>query len=265
MIKTFVISTKGGVGKTMTAGNLAVFLATNGFRVLAIDVDPQGSLTTFLGINKSIITQGTQPSIAEVLTVKDFDITEAIQNTVTENLDVLPACGTLREANDKILISKNWIQHTRLRKALKKVEDHYDFAVMDSAPTHDMAVQNAIVAADNLLIPISVDDFSFEATEELFSLTAEMEEYNSSLLVIGCFASMFRPRLRVYEVGLCHLKSAEHLKMFETVVRLGVAANESTFTKQAAILGAPSSIVAQDYVNLFGEYLERCEKIYGGS
>lgn len=110
MITTFVISTKGGVGKTVTAGNLSAYLAMKGYRVLAIDVDPQASLTTFFGIDKEAINEGSIPSISDVLTMKNYPIRDAIQHTLYESLDILPATGLLREANDKILIDRQWVE-----------------------------------------------------------------------------------------------------------------------------------------------------------
>lgn len=258
MIKTFVISTKGGVGKTITSGNLAAYLAQKGHRVLAIDIDPQASLTSFFGVDKNAINQGVIPSIADVLTIKAFRTEDAIQHTAFGQLDILPATGMLREANDKILIDRKWIQHTRLKKALKQVEDYYDFAIIDSAPSHDMAVHNAFAAADNLLVPVAIDDFSFEATEELLDIIDNIDEYNESLWLVGCFVNMFRPRTSVFEGSLAHLKAQSRLRMFDTVVRLGVAANEMTFQKTPIFDYAPNSNVAKDFCALFEEYLDRC-------
>lgn len=259
MIKTFVISTKGGVGKTITSGNLAAFLAKKGNRVLAIDIDPQASLTSFFGVDKNAINEGQFHSTADVLTIKDFRIQDAIQHTTYERPDILPVTGTLREANDKILIDRKWVQHTRLRKALEQVEDLYAFAIMDSAPSHDMAVHNALAAADNMLVPIGIDDFSFEATEELLDIVDNMDEFNENLWLAGCFVNMFRPRATVYESSLAHLNAQTRLRMFSTVVRMGVAANEMTFQKAPIFEYAPSSNVAKGFRSLFKEYLARCK------
>lgn len=258
MITTFVISTKGGVGKTVTSGNLSAYLASKGHRVLAIDVDPQASLTSFFGVDKDAINDGTIPSMADVFTIKNFRIADAIQHTQYERLDILPATGKLREANDKILLDRKWVQQTRLKKAMIQIEDDYDFVIIDSAPSHDMAVWNALVAADNLLIPIGMDDFAFEATEELLGIVNEMEEYNDKLWVVGCFVNMFRPRTSVFENGVRHLNEQKHLNMFKTSVRMGVATNETTFHKESLFDYASNSKVAQDFRTLFDEYLERC-------
>lgn len=258
MNTTLIISTKGGVGKTVTTGNLSTYLAAKGNRVLAIDVDPQASLTSFFGVDKDAINAGTLQSIADVLTIKNYKTENAIQQTSFERLDILPATELLRQANDKILIDRQWVQHTRLKKALVQVADQYDFAIIDSAPSHDMAVSNALVAASNLLVPVCMDDFAFEATEELLSIVGEMKEYNEGLWLVGCFVNMFRPRTTVFEKGLDLLREQKHLKLFDTVVRMGVATNETTFKKEPIFAYAPNSNVSRDFCALFEEYLERC-------
>ncbi|QXE20430.1 ParA family protein [Clostridium sp. 001] len=155
-----LINLKGGVGKTISSINIACILASKGNSVLIIDNDKQGNTSKFFNVHDY-----DEPGISEVLTIKDFDIKRVIKNTKYSGLDVVQANMTLLRANKEILMDVSRPQQTRLKRALKKIEYKYDYCIIDNAPDINMSIINALVASDDVLVPIKVDKFAFDGLE----------------------------------------------------------------------------------------------------
>jgi len=246
-----IINLKGGVAKTISAINIACILATvHGKKVLLIDNDKQGNTSKFFNVHSY-----DEPSISEVLTIKGFETYKAIKSTRYSGLDVMPANMLLLRANKEILLDVSRPQQTRLQKALRSIEGQYDYCVIDNAPDINMSVMNALVASDDVLVPIKVDKFSFDGLEQLIEQIDDVKEFNEKLKFRGCFITMYK-RNNVNLQGLEWLKSNEQYPLFKTIIRNTVKVDETTFSGQSLQEYAKNSTAAKDYVALVNEYLK---------
>ena len=256
-----IINLKGGVGKTVSAINVAYILAeVHKKRVLLIDNDKQGNTSKFFGVHDY-----DAPSITEVLTVKGYDPFNAIKEVwywLDETgekreswLDVLPANMTLLKADKDILLDCSRPQQTRLSKAMERVSQYYDYCIIDNAPDLNMSVINALVATDDVMIPIKVDKFAFDGLEQILEQIEDIKEFNPRIKLRGCFVTMFQ-NCKVNRNGTQILQDAPDVPMFDTKIRRTVKVDESTFADKPLQAYAKNSTAARDYVALVKEYLE---------
>lgn len=158
-----VINHKGGVGKTTTAVNLSAGLAKNGFKVLLVDLDPQGNATYGLSAD---FNPGESPSIAQVLPDGGVDIRDVIIQTAEPNLKLVPA--DLRLAHTAVQLSAAVFRETKLHRALATLEG-FDYIVIDAQPTLDLLPVNAIYAAQNILVPTELTGYALCGLSDLTS------------------------------------------------------------------------------------------------
>lgn len=157
-----IINLKGGVAKTTSSINIAYILSTKGKRVLLVDNDKQGDCSR--GMNRRT-QEGA--GIDKIMVDKRPDMESLIQKTDYENLDVITANLNLLTANMEVTMDRVRPQQTRLKNALQQVKDNYDYCVIDNAPDINVSVINALTAADDVLIPVEVDDNTTEGMDEL--------------------------------------------------------------------------------------------------
>ncbi len=244
------INFKGGVAKTVSAVNFAYILAAlHDKRVLLIDNDKQGSASKFFGAYDP-----DAASISDVLTAKDFLIHDAIRRTEYDGLDVIPANMSLLRAVRDILIDVQRPQQTRLSKALRQVADEYDFAIIDNAPDLNMSVINALVASDEVLIPIKVDLWALDGMKDLLDIIEDIRAFNEDIRVAGCFVTMYS-RNNVNAQGVDRLKQEADAPFFNTVIRNTVKVQETTFYGKPLHVYSRNSTAARDYEALVAEYL----------
>lgn len=245
-----ILNLKGGVAKTITAINMAHILATvYKKRVLLIDNDKQGNTSKFFKLH-SYETLG----IAEVLTEKKFDIHNAIHHTQYADLDVISANMNLLNANLKIIMDVSRQQQTILKKALQQVESEYDYCIIDNAPDINISVINSLVAANEVIVPIKIDQFSFDGIEQLVEQFESIRELNPTLHFRGCLVTQFA-RNDVNIQGEAHLIVQAEYPMFATHIRRTEKVDESTFTSQPIIEYSQRCGAAKDYKNFVKEYL----------
>jgi chromosome partitioning protein len=246
-----IINLKGGVAKTVSAINIAHVLAmVHGYRVLLVDNDKQGNTSKFFGTHSY-----DAPSIADVLTTKEFPLLEAIRETAYDRMHILPANMKLLRANKEMLLDCSRPQQTRLKKALLKVSGEYDYTIIDNAPDINMSVINALVACNDVLIPIKVDNFAFDGVAQILEQVEEVREFNEGIRVAGGFVTMWQ-RNNVNTLGETYLREREGLPMFKAVIRKTVAVDETTFAGVPLLAYAKNSTAARDYVALVAEYLK---------
>lgn len=253
-----IINLKGGVGKTISAINIAYILAVvHHKRVLLIDNDKQGNTSKFFGVHSY-----DAPSISEILTLKEFSIHKAMKVVDCGEygtFDIISANMNLLKANKDILLDCSRPQQTRLKKALDEVREQYDYCVIDNAPDINMGVINALVASDDVLIPIKVDRFAFDGLDLLTEQIEELRDFNERLTLKGCFITMFQ-RNNVNKMGEQYLKDAPEIPIFNTVIRKTVKVDETTFNGKPLLAYSRNSTAARDYVALVEEYLHCARK-----
>ena len=251
-MKVFCITNlKGGVGKTITAVNTAYLLSVMNGRVLLIDNDKQGNSSKFFGVWSDDVLS---PSISNVLTERNYDIRRAIQRTKYERLDVLPANMSLLKSNKDILLDCSRPQQSRLQKALKEVCDLYDYVVVDCAPDINMSVINALVASDEVIIPLKIDQFAFDGLDQLREQIEDVREFNPSIRIAGCLVTMFSKN-SVNLQGAEALRRSFGLPVFESMIRKTVKVDETTFAGIPLQAYAPKCSAAKDYVSFIEELL----------
>lgn len=238
-----IVNLKGGVAKTITATNMAHIMATrHRKKILLIDDDPQGNTTSYYGLAKNDIE-----TISDILLVKKYDIRKAIYPTCYEYLQVIGANMNLFHTNLKIT------EATILKDALREVENNYDYCIIDNAPNISVSMINGLAVADEIIIPVTIDDFSFEGMADIAEQTEIAKQFNSSLIFKGCLVTQ-------YTNNAVNIQGKEKLKeygypVFKTNIRRTEKVKESTFARVPIIEYSPRCAAAQDYKKFVREYL----------
>ena len=186
-----VANQKGGVGKTTTTINLAASIADRGYRVLIVDIDPQGNATSGLGIEKSEIDQ----DIYNVL-IDEVPLKETIHHTSTKKLDIVPATINLSGAETELI--SMMARETRLKSAIDTVNDDYDFIFVDCPPSLGQLSINAFTASDSILIPVQSEYSAMEGLSQLLNtIRLVQKHFNKDLGVEGVLLTMLEDRKSV--------------------------------------------------------------------
>ncbi|WP_094607756.1 Sporulation initiation inhibitor protein Soj [Sporomusa silvacetica DSM 10669] len=247
-----IINLKGGVAKTITAINMAHILATvYSQRVLLIDNDKQGNTSKFFDLHSY-----DKPTIADLLVERDFDTHRAINPTLYSNLSVISANMNLLNANLKIILDVTRQQQTILKKALQQIESEYDYCIIDNAPDINISVINSLVAADEVIVPIKIDQFSFDGLDQLTEQFKDIREFNPSLNFKGCLITQYAKN-KVNMQGSDYLNDGQKYPIFKTRINRTVKIDESTFAGEPIIKHARRCRAAKDYLDFVKEYLEK--------
>ena len=244
-----IINMKGGCAKTTTTVNMAHILAKDyGKKVLVIDNDKQGNLSKACGV-----WSYNNLSLADILTGKAW-IPEVIQTTQNPLLNAVPANMHLLTANLMVIKDEEREQVTILKNQLEEVANAYDYCIIDCPPDINISVINALVAADEVIIPIKIDGYSFDGMDELEEQINNAKQLNPKLKLRGCLVTMFYNR-DVCRQGEEWLQNQRY-PVFKTHIRRTDKADEVTFTNESLMEYSPRSGAARDYKAFVREYLE---------
>lgn len=249
-MKVSIINLKGGVGKTMSSINIAHILATvHNKKVLLIDNDSQSNTTKFFGLYDE-----EEPSISDIIS-ENVDIEDVVVPTQYNNLDLIPANINLLKVNEYLIKNNGSAKGMILRNALEQIADEYDYCVIDNPPGISIGVINALVASDDVLIPIKIDKFSFDGMEELIKQINNAKKLNPKLNLKGCFVTQFSKN-NVNHQGEEILKNNTNYPMFKSHIRKSVKIDESSFANKPILEHSKRCVAAKDYLELVEEYLK---------
>ena len=252
MTRIFAIANqKGGVGKTTTAVNLAAGLALGDKRVLLIDLDPQGNSTTACGLDKHAF----HPTANELL-LGEQDINACIHASQCGDYDVIPANGELTTAEVR-LVSKIGREMV-LRLALQNILARYDIVLIDCPPALNILTVNALVAAQDVIVPMQCEYFALEGLSALMGTIEQVRSaVNPDLRIFGVLRTMFDGRNNLSQEVSQQLEAHFGSTLFQTVIPRNVRLAEAPSHGLSVIAYDPSSSGAQAYVQLAQEMMQR--------
>lgn len=245
-----IFNQKGGVGKTTTNINLAACLVRKGKKVLLLDIDPQGNTTSGLGIDKRNIEFSTY----DLLTESDFDTKKAIIETSTKDLDLIPASMSLSGAEVELVSIKG--REKRLKNALEKVSDEYDYIFIDCPPSLGLLTINSLTAVDSVLIPIQCEFYALEGVAQLMNtIDIVRKNLNSRLKIEGVILSMFDGRTNLSVQVVEEVKKFFKEKVYATVIPRNVRLAEAPSFGLPIVEFDPKSKGAIAYQEFADEFL----------
>ena len=237
-----VCNQKGGVGKTTTATNLATSLSFLGYRVLLLDLDPQGNSTNSVGIDADMVNTSTSDIFMSKSNIKDAIIKTSF------GIDTIPATKNLAilstEIKEKEILSSN----------LSLIKDDYNFIVIDCPPSLGILNYNALVAADSLIIPVQCQYYAFEGLISLLSTIRYIQtNYNERLDVEGILLTMYDARTNLDKRVYAEVKEFFKEKVFKTSIPQSIKIPLSQSKKKPIMFYDKKSNVAQAYIDLAKE------------
>ena len=245
-----VANQKGGVGKTTTTINLAASIADRGYRVLIVDIDPQGNATSGLGIEKSEIDQ----DIYNVL-IDEVPLKETIHHTSTKKLDIVPATINLSGAETELI--SMMARETRLKSAIDTVNDDYDFIFVDCPPSLGQLSINAFTASDSILIPVQSEYYAMEGLSQLLNtIRLVQKHFNKDLGVEGVLLTMLDARTNLGAEVVKEVQSYFNKKVYKTIIPSITKLAEAPSYGQPITEYAPRSRGAKVYDDLAKEVLK---------
>jgi chromosome partitioning protein len=237
---------KGGVAKTTTTLNLGVAFQEMGYRILAVDMDPQGNLTMSLGLNPDLV----RPSMYDVM-VHGVSIEEAI---LPRELDV--AVSSIDLAAAEIALSSLIGRERVLSKALLPVMDRYDFIVVDTPPSLGLLTVNALTAADAVIVPVQCEYLSLRGLAQLEkTLELVRENLNPRVHIAGIVPTMYDSRTVHGREAVEVLRQTFGELVFSTPIRKTIKFAEAPVKGESVLKYAPDSQAAMAYRQLAKEVL----------
>lgn len=248
-----IINLKGGVGKTITSINMAYGLLQHGRGVLLVDCDKQGNTSKFMKCHSY-----DRKSLSDILLgtaeIRDVIVESDCKSIPFEiPLDVIPANMSLLRADRQVLLDTTRPQQTQIRSALDQIKDDYEFCIFDCAPDINISVINALVASDDVIIPVTIDEFAFDGIQEILEQIEDVKKYyNPKLNFMGCLVTSYRND-DFHNDGIEALKKMCG-KVFDTKIKWTQMVSKSTFVREPISVYSPRCGASKGYMEFVAEY-----------
>jgi len=242
-----VANQKGGVGKTTTSVNLGAALAELGYRVLVVDLDPQGNATTGLGVDGRNFEQ----SMYDVI-MRDAPLEDCIEPTSTKNLFVAPA--TIDLAGAEIELVPAFSRELKLKRAIQTVIGDFDFVLIDCPPSLGLITVNGLAAADEVLVPIQCEYYALEGLSQLLrNVSLVAANLNSGLEVSTIVLTMYDARTKLSDQVVADVREHFGSRVCRNVIPRTVRLSEAPSFGQPITVFDPTSRGAIAYRELAKE------------
>ena len=243
------VNQKGGVGKTTSAINIGAYVARAGKKVLLVDFDSQGNMSSGVGVSKD------KPTIYELL-AEQVTYEEAVKHTPVDGLDAISASIDLSGAAIELVDQED--REFYLKNALEPLQSVYDYILIDCPPSLGILTLNGLAAADSVLVPMQCEYFALEGITLLLQTVQKVQkEINPDLKIGGIFFTMFDSRTRLAQDVVMQVKSYFKELVFNTIIPRNVRLSEAPSHGLPICMYDPDCVGARSYQKLAEEVIRR--------
>ena len=247
-----IFNQKGGVGKTTTNINLCSYLAMLNYKVLTIDIDPQGNTTSGLGVDKKKIQISTYDVLSDGVSIEDA----MIKSELVDNLYIVPS--TMELAGVEVELISKLRRENILKKKISEMEKKFDFIFIDCPPSLGFLTINALTASQSVLIPIQCEFYALEGVGQLVNTVNLIKKsLNKTLEIEGVIMSMYDARTNLSNEVVAEVKKYFKDKVYDTTIPRNIRLAEAPSFGLPIMLYDDKCKGAEAYAKLAEEFIER--------